>query len=48
MEGMSVNDIATRFSRCANTISTQKRSAYRKLGIRTDGELFSIQRLFDA
>ncbi|WP_407351380.1 response regulator [Luteimonas sp. R10] len=40
LDGMSVNEIAAKFSRSANTISTQKHSAYRKLGIRNDSELF--------
>jgi DNA-binding NarL/FixJ family response regulator len=45
LSGMSVSEIAAKFSRSANTISTQKQSAYRKLGIRTDSELFKVQRL---
>lgn len=43
LDGMSVSDIAAKFSRSANTISTQKQSAFRKLGIRTDNELFKIR-----
>lgn len=39
LDGMSVNSIAAKFSRSASTISTQKQSAYRKLGIRSDCEL---------
>ncbi|NWA04310.1 response regulator [Pseudomonas gingeri] len=42
LDGMSVNGIAEKFSRSANTISTQKQSAYRKLGIKTDSELFKL------
>ncbi|WP_224770893.1 response regulator transcription factor [Pseudomonas sp. FEN] len=42
LDGMSVNAIAAKFSRSANTISTQKQSAYRKLGIKNDSELFKI------
>ncbi len=42
LDGMSVNSIAEKFSRSANTISTQKQSAYRKLGIKTDSELFKL------
>jgi len=42
LDGMSVNGIAAKFSRSANTISTQKQSAYRKLGIKTDSELFKL------
>ncbi|MEY8174902.1 response regulator [Burkholderia multivorans] len=40
--GMSVSDIATKFCRSLKTISTQKQSAYKKLGIRTDFELYTI------
>ncbi|VWC27489.1 LuxR family transcriptional regulator [Burkholderia aenigmatica] len=40
--GMSVSDIAAKFRRSLKTISSQKQSAYRKLGIRTDFELYAI------
>jgi two-component system, NarL family, captular synthesis response regulator RcsB len=43
LDGMAVTAIARKFSRSVNTISTQKQAAYRKLGIRTDAELFKIQ-----
>jgi two-component system, NarL family, captular synthesis response regulator RcsB len=43
LDGMAVTSIAKKFSRSVNTISTQKQAAYRKLGIRTDAELFKIQ-----
>jgi two-component system, NarL family, captular synthesis response regulator RcsB len=43
LDGMAVTAIAKKFSRSVNTISTQKQAAYRKLGIRTDAELFKIQ-----
>ena len=46
LDGMSVNSIAAKFSRSASTISTQKQSAYRKLGIKTDSELFKFTRQF--
>ena len=46
LDGMSVNSIAAKFSRSASTISTQKQSAYRKLGIRTDSELFMFTKQF--
>lgn len=36
LDGMSVSSIAAKFSRSASTISTQKQSAYRKLGVRND------------
>jgi DNA-binding NarL/FixJ family response regulator len=42
LDGMSVNSIAAKFLRSANTISTQKQSAYRKLGIKNDSELFKL------
>lgn len=43
LDGMAVTSIARKFSRSVNTISTQKQSAYRKLGIRSDAELFKMQ-----
>lgn len=43
LDGMAVTTIAKKFSRSVNTISTQKQSAYRKLGIRSDAELFKMQ-----
>ncbi|KMT56002.1 response regulator transcription factor [Pseudomonas fildesensis] len=46
LDGMSVNSIAAKFSRSASTISTQKQSAYRKLGIRSDSELFKFTHQF--
>lgn len=46
LDGMSVNSIAEKFSRSASTISTQKQSAYRKLGIKSDSELFKITQQF--
>ncbi|MBO0493282.1 response regulator transcription factor [Pseudomonas sp. Marseille-Q1929] len=46
LEGMSVSSIAVKFSRSVSTISTQKQSAYRKLGIKTDGELFMFTKQF--
>lgn len=47
LSGLSVTDIAKKFSRDINTISTQKRSAFRKLGVRNDSELFNLRNLFD-
>lgn len=43
LEGMSVSQVAVKFSRSRKTISGQKQSAFRKLGIRTDTELFKLQ-----
>lgn len=42
LEGMSVSQISRKFMRSMKTISGQKQSAYRKLGIRTDAELFKM------
>ncbi len=47
LDGMSVTHIAEKFGRSVNTISTQKQSAFRKLGIRTDNELFKIRHEID-
>lgn len=46
LEGMSVSSIAVKFSRSVSAISTQKQSAYRKLGIKTDSELFMFTKQF--
>ncbi len=46
LDGMSVSSIAAKFSRSTSTISTQKQSAYRKLGIKTDSELFKFTQHF--
>jgi DNA-binding NarL/FixJ family response regulator len=43
LDGLSVTNIATKFSRSIKTISAQKQSAYRKLGLRTDHELFKLR-----
>ena len=47
LDGMSVTEIAAKFSRGITTISAQKNSAFRKLGIRTNNELFKIRHLLD-
>ncbi|MDN7906581.1 cable pilus system response regulator transcription factor CblR [Burkholderia diffusa] len=47
LAGMSVSDIALKFSRSRKTISAQKQSAYRKLGIRSDAELFASRKLLE-
>lgn len=47
LQGCSTGEVASRFGRTASTISTQKKAAYRKLGIRSDGELFRIRHLLD-
>lgn len=43
LDGMTVSQIAAKFARSVKTISGQKQSAFRKLGIRNDSELFKIQ-----
>jgi two-component system capsular synthesis response regulator RcsB len=43
LDGLSVSQVAAKFSRSRKTISGQKQSAFRKLGIRTDTELFKLQ-----
>ena len=48
LEGMSVSQIANKFLRSRKTISGQKQSAFRKLGIRTDTELFKLQNQLNA
>ena len=47
LEGLQVSQIALKFMRSRKTISGQKQSAYRKLGIRTDVELFRLQHNLD-
>ena len=39
--GMSTSGIARHLSRSVNTVSTQKHSAMRKLGVKNDSELFN-------
>lgn len=43
LDGLSVTEIAAKYRRSIKTISTQKRSAYKKLGIQHDTELFKYQ-----
>jgi two-component system capsular synthesis response regulator RcsB len=45
IEGMTVTQVARKFSRSIKTISGQKQSAYRKLGIASDRELFKVAQL---
>lgn len=47
LQGCSTGEMARRFQRSASTISTQKKTAYRKLGIRSDGDLFRIRHLLE-
>jgi two-component system, NarL family, captular synthesis response regulator RcsB len=43
LTGMTVTDIAEKFNRSLKTISGQKQSAMRKLGLKADHELFIIK-----
>lgn len=43
LDGMSVSQIAIKFTRSRKTISGQKQSAFRKLGVSSDMELFRIR-----
>lgn len=47
LQGCSTGEVARRFQRSASTISTQKKAAYQKLGIHSDGELFRIRHLLE-
>ncbi|WP_175673296.1 response regulator [Burkholderia ambifaria] len=47
LAGMSVSDIALKFSRSRKTVSAQKQSAFRKLGIRSDAELFASRSMIE-
>jgi len=47
LDGLSVTQIAEKFSRSIKTISTQKQSAFKKLGLRNDNELFKIRHQLD-
>ncbi|WP_242540397.1 response regulator transcription factor [Trinickia mobilis] len=42
LAGMTISDIASKFSRSPKTISAQKHAAFRKLGIRSDYELYGV------
>ncbi|WDD92472.1 response regulator transcription factor [Burkholderia sp. FERM BP-3421] len=44
LNGMTVSEIAIKFSRSRKTISAQKQSAFRKLGVRNDLELFASRK----
>ncbi|HEL2978206.1 TPA: response regulator transcription factor [Stenotrophomonas maltophilia] len=48
LRGGSTGEMARRCGRSPSTISTQKRAAYRKLGIRNDSELFRFRHLIEA
>ncbi|MDD2047804.1 response regulator transcription factor [Pseudomonas putida] len=46
LAGMTVSDIAEKFNRSIKTISTQKTSAFRKLGVTSNNELFKLNKKF--
>ncbi|MFJ2988908.1 response regulator [Collimonas sp. NPDC087041] len=43
LDGMSVIEIAKKFSKSRKTISTQKQAAMSKLGLQSDSELFALR-----
>ena len=43
LDGMSVSQIAAKYNRSLKTISTQKSTAFKKLGIHSDAELFKMR-----
>lgn len=47
LAGMSITDIAGKFSRSIKTISSQKSSAFRKLGVVSNNELFRIRHIIE-
>ncbi|MDF0606407.1 response regulator transcription factor [Neisseriaceae bacterium TC5R-5] len=47
LDGMTVTQIAEKFSRSIKTISTQKQMAYKKLGVSSDRELFLLKSKLD-
>lgn len=47
LNGLSVMEIARKFSRSDKTISSQKKTAFNKLGVRNDKELFKLQNLIE-
>lgn len=48
LAGMTITDIAAKFSRSIKTISTQKTSAFRKLGVMSNNELFRIRHIIES
>ncbi|MFO2463020.1 response regulator transcription factor [Pseudomonas sp. 15FMM2] len=47
LAGMTITDIAGKFSRSIKTISTQKASAFRKLGVTSNNELFRLKHIIE-
>ncbi|MGV2293050.1 response regulator transcription factor [Trinickia sp. YCB016] len=48
LAGMTISEIASKFSRSPKTISAQKHAAFRKLGIRSDYELYGVSEALKA
>lgn len=48
LQGMTVTEIALKFERSIKTISSQKASAFRKLGVSSNNDLFKIRDHLDA
>lgn len=47
LDGLSVSEIAEKFGRSIKTISTQKSTAFRKLGVTSDNELFKLKHMVE-
>lgn len=45
LDGLTVSEIAHKFGRSIKTVSTQKSTAYRKLGVTSDNGLFKLKHL---
>lgn len=45
LAGMTITEIADKFNRSIKTISTQKTSAFRKLGVTSNNELFKLNKI---
>ncbi|WP_458722481.1 response regulator [Pseudomonas brenneri] len=45
LAGMTITEIAEKFNRSIKTISTQKTSAFRKLGVTSNNELFKLNKI---
>jgi two-component system capsular synthesis response regulator RcsB len=45
LAGMTVSEIASKFNRSVKTISAQKSSAFRKLGVTSNNDLFRLNRI---
>ena len=48
LAGMTITEIAEKFNRSIKTISSQKASAFRKLGVMSNNELFKIKHIIEA